>query len=57
MTETTTTETLVLDNSDDLKIVKIECFDADIMEIILRDKRFAVKNLRTLSMYKKNRRL
>jgi hypothetical protein len=27
------------------------------MEIILRDKRFAVKNLRTLSMYKKNRRL
>lgn len=57
MTETTTTtETLVLDNSDDLKIVKTECFDADIMEIILRDKRFAAKNLRTLSMYKKNRR-
>jgi len=49
----TITETNVL--SPDLKIVKTECFDADVMEVIARDKRFSKANLQKLSQYKKGR--
>jgi hypothetical protein len=41
--------------SPDLKIVKTERYDADIMEVICRDKRFSASNLRMLSAYKKSR--
>tara|TARA_R110000868_G_scaffold330021_1_gene590939 strand:+ start:6953 stop:9325 length:2373 start_codon:yes stop_codon:yes gene_type:complete len=41
--------------SADLKIVKTECFDADIMEVLCRDKRFSASNRRMLSAYKKGR--
>lgn len=50
---TTITETNVL--SPDLKIVKTECYDADVMEVIARDKRFSKSNLQKLSQYKKGR--
>jgi len=49
----TITETNVL--SPDLKIVKTECYDADVIEVIARDKRFSKSNLQKLSQYKKGR--
>lgn len=53
MTETTISQTMNFNT--DLKIVKKECFDADMMEIILRDKRFSKRDLGNLSRYKKGR--
>jgi hypothetical protein len=51
----TTQPTTELDVTQDFQLVKTESYNADIMEKILRDKRFAAKDLRHLSAYKKQR--
>lgn len=50
----TTTQTFTINT--DLKIVKTECYDADIMNALCRDTRFSKRDLGNLSRYKKNRK-